>query len=110
VEVFPAASLAVAEIVCAPLLAEALFQESVYGADVSAEPRLEPSSRNCTLVTPTLSVAFAKMIAVPVNVAPLAGEVIKTVGRVVSAALGVTNVKSPLVDCTPLEFVECTRK
>jgi hypothetical protein len=59
---------------------------------------------------PTLSDALADTVTVPVTVAPFAGEVSEIVGGVVSTALGVVKVKSPLVDWIPPEFVECTRK
>jgi hypothetical protein len=64
---------------------------------------------NCTLATPTLSVAFAETVVVPEMVAPPAGAVIETVGGVVSKTLLVWNTKSPLMDSTPLEFLERTR-
>jgi hypothetical protein len=57
-----------------------------------------------------LSVAFAETVTVPLTVAPLAGAVSEIVGGVVSTAPEVTNVKSPLMDSTPLEFFECKRK
>ncbi len=54
---------------------------------MSRTPRFAPSSWNCTLATPTLSLAFAVTETVPLTVAPLAGAVIETVGGVVSAML-----------------------
>src|SRR5205814_221915 len=43
-----------------------------------------PSAKNCTPATPTLSEAFAATVIVPETVAPLAGELMLTVGGVVS--------------------------
>jgi hypothetical protein len=47
---------------------------------------------NCTLATPTLSEAAAVRFTLPESVAPAAGEVIETLGGVVSVALAVENV------------------
>lgn len=47
-------------------------------------PAFAPSNWNCTLATPTLSEAFAVTLTVPETVLPAAGEVIETVGGVVS--------------------------
>ena len=53
---------------------------------MSGDPSATPSSRNCTLVTPTLSLAVAETVtAVPLTVAPPAGAVTVTVGGVASA-------------------------
>jgi hypothetical protein len=49
------------------------FQDTWYGAVVSSLPRKLPSSWNWTPATPTLSVAVAETVIVPVTVAPLAG-------------------------------------
>src|SRR5437867_2500974 len=81
----PAASRATAVRLCTPLLAVAVFQDTVYGDDASSLPRLAPSSLNCTPTTPTLSEAVAVTLKVANIVAPPAGEVIDTVGAVVSA-------------------------
>ncbi|OLE66802.1 MAG: hypothetical protein AUG09_05650 [Acidobacteria bacterium 13_1_20CM_2_68_7] len=51
---------------------------------MSSEPRLEPSTRNCTPATPTLSEAEALTVVVPETVAPDAGALMLTVGGVVS--------------------------
>src|SRR5437773_1118566 len=80
----PAASRATAVSVCEPLLAVVVFQETEYGAAASSTPRLAPSSRNCTPTTPTLSEALAVTLVVPPTVAPETGEVMLTVGGVVS--------------------------
>src|SRR5258708_5028019 len=66
----PAASRATAVRVCEPLLAEAVFQDTEYGAAVSSAPRLEPSSLNCTPTTPTVPEALALSLVVPETVAP----------------------------------------
>src|SRR5690348_8798591 len=49
---------------------------------------LTPSSWNCTPATPTLSEAFAVTPMVPETVAPAVGELIDTVGAVVSGGPG----------------------
>jgi len=54
--------------------------EYVYGDVVTTLPTFAPSSWNCTPVTPTLSLAVAVTLMVPDTVAPLAGEVMETVG------------------------------
>src|SRR5947207_900765 len=64
----------------------------VYGAVRSSAPRFAPSSLNWTPTTPTLSLAFADTVTVPVTDAPAAGAVIATVGGVRSS---VVNVQSP---------------
>ena len=47
-------------------------------------PTFAPSSWNCTLATPTLSVALAATVTGPDSDAPLVGEVRVTTGGVVS--------------------------
>src|SRR6266849_8457376 len=84
----PAASRATAMMVCEPLAAPVVFQETEYGALVSSAPKLAPSIVNCTPATPTLSEALAETGTVPWIVAPLLGEVTLTVGGVVSAGGG----------------------
>src|SRR6266516_110387 len=81
---FPAASRARAVSVWEPLLAVVVFQETEYGAVVSSAPKLAPSSRNWTPATPTLSEALAFTVIVPATVAPDKGDVMLTVGGVVS--------------------------
>jgi len=66
------------------------------------------STLNCTLATPTLSVAFADTVITPESVALAAGEVIETVGGVVSPA--VANVMSGLEALELLASVDRTRK
>jgi hypothetical protein len=80
----PAASRAIAVMVCEPLAAPVVFQETEYGALVSSAPKLMPSILNCTPTTPTLSEALAVKLVVPETVAPAAGDVTLTVGGVVS--------------------------
>jgi hypothetical protein len=59
-----------------------------------AAPLLALSTLNCTLATATLSLAVAVMVTVPDSVALATGELIATVGGVVS--FGVAQAKSPL--------------
>src|SRR5439155_327802 len=80
----PAASRAATVRVCEPLVAVVVFQETAKGAAVSSVPSAAPSSKNCTPATPTLSAALAVTVSVPETVAPLAGELMLTVGGVVS--------------------------
>jgi hypothetical protein len=75
---------------------------------VIAVPVFALSTLNCTLATATSSVALAATVTVPEIVAFAAGEVIETVGGVVSA--GVAQAKSPLTAELLLESVECTRQ
>jgi len=51
---------------------------------------LDPSTRNCTPATPTLSDAVALTVVVPDTVAPFAGELMLTLGAVVSELETVT--------------------
>ncbi len=85
----PAASRATAVSVCEPFVAVVVFQETAKGAAVASAPRAAPSSLNCTPATPTLSAALAVTAIVPETVAPLAGEVMLTVGGVVSLATAI---------------------
>jgi len=54
---------------------------------VIAAPVLAVSTLNCTLATPTLSLAVAESMTVPAIVALAVGEVTDTVGGVVSAVV-----------------------
>ena len=81
----PAASRATAVMVCEPSLTEAVFQGIEYGALVSSAPKLTLSILNCTPTTPTLSEALALKLVVPETLAPETGDVMLTVGGVVSA-------------------------
>src|SRR6266516_207980 len=84
----PAASRATAVRVCEPLLVVVVSKAIEYGAVVSSTPLLTPSSWSCTPATPTLSEALAVTVTVPDIVAPFAGEVMLTVGGVVSGGGG----------------------
>ena len=88
----PASSRAIAVSECAPAATPNVFQSRSYGAAVSSAPRSAPSSRNCTPVTPTLSVAVARSVTVPPTVVPSAGAAIDTVGPCVSGGGGSTVV------------------
>src|SRR5438874_3247776 len=58
-----------------------VFHLTAYGGVVTSAPSAAPSSRNCTPVTATLSVAVADtMTLLPVTIAPSAGDVIATTG------------------------------
>ena len=70
---------------------------------------MAPSKVNCTLATPTLSLALADNPTVPDRLAPALGAVIDTVGGVVSVVLLVEKTASPLMDSIPAAFLECTR-
>src|SRR4051812_23548204 len=82
---FPPASRATAVTWWPPFAAVFVFQLVEYGALVSALPRSLPSSLNCTLATPRLSLALAVTLIVPETVAAFAGAVSETVGAVASA-------------------------
>src|SRR5439155_461437 len=84
VVVWRAASRSTAVRVCEPLAAPVVFQEIEYGAVVSSAPKLAPSILNCTPATPTLSAALAVIVTVAGTVWPFAGELMLTVGGVVS--------------------------
>src|SRR5262245_44407403 len=88
--VCPAASRAMAVSVCEPAPEAAASHDAEYGALVSSAPTLTPSTRNCTPTTPTASLALAVTVTVPLTDAPEAGEVIDTVGAVVSTLFTVT--------------------
>ena len=59
---------------------------------VSSVPRLVPSRRNCTPLTPTLSEALAEIVIVPEIVAPEAGDVMETEGACESIGGGTAAV------------------
>ena len=80
VVVWFAVSRAVAVSVCSPLLAVAVFQETLYGLDVSSLPKLTPSSLNCTPATPVSSLALAVTETDPDTVALFAGADTDTTG------------------------------
>src|SRR6266404_451894 len=95
----PAASRAIAVMVCEPFVALSVFHCAEYGAAVSSAPALLPSTRNCTPTTPTLSEAFAVSVIAPDTVAPADGEVIDTAGAVVS--LKTVTVTELELHCAP---------
>ena len=87
---------------------------------MSSLPTAEPSTKNWTPATPTLSEAEALIAIVPETVAPEAGDVMLTVGGVVSAGGAFDTVTVTAVDvlwfpaasraravreCEPLETV-----
>src|SRR5207248_461884 len=80
----PAASRATAVKVCEPLTTAVVLNEGSEGRGVGTAAIGAPSAKNCTPATPTLSEAFAVTGIVPETVAPLAGELMLTVGGVVS--------------------------
>ena len=84
VPVLPDASRATADSVWAPLAAVVVSHVTAYGGVVTWTPRFTPSSMNWTPATPTLSVALAETVTLPVTVAPARGAVIAIVGGVVS--------------------------
>src|SRR5439155_10946804 len=67
-----------------PAVAVVVSHGTEYGAVVSSAPRLAPSSWNWIPATPTLSEALAETVTVPETVAPEVGNVMLTVGAVVS--------------------------
>jgi len=75
---------------------------------VIAAPTLALSTLNCTLATATLSLALAVKFTAPESVALAVGDVIDTVGGVVS--LDVEQAKSPLTAEWLCASVECTRQ
>jgi hypothetical protein len=84
--VLPAASRATADSVWAPLAVVVVSHVTAYGGVVTWTPRLAPSSLNWTPATPTLSVALADTVTLPLTVAPARGAVMAIVGGVVSAS------------------------
>src|SRR5690242_17988545 len=80
--VLPAASIAKTSILAAPFGTEREFQLKLHGA-AAAFPTILPLTRSHAHVTPTLSVALTVTFTVP-DTAPLAGEMMPTVGLTVS--------------------------
>jgi hypothetical protein len=74
VVILPALSIAVAVIAWLPSLKPVVSRLIVYGAAGCTEPKLEPSTKNCTLGTPRLSEALAPKLIVPRTTELLAGE------------------------------------
>jgi len=104
----PAPSVAVAVRTWLPLERGIVFREYAYGALASADPVFAPSTLNCTLATATLSVAVAVTFTIPDKVALAIGELIATVGAIVSPT--VEAVISPLVTELPVASVDRTRR
>ena len=69
--------------VCEPFAECVVSQEKLADADV-LEPAIAPSKYHSTFVIPTLSDEATFTLTTPVTVVPLLGEVIWTVGAVVS--------------------------
>ena len=89
---FPAASRAVAVKVYEPAARDEASQVAEYGEATSSVPRLAPFTLNWTPATPILSEAEAVIWMLEgARVTPLIGEVMETVGAVVSEVV-VTNV------------------
>jgi len=105
VPVFPPESVTTAVSVCVVLVAVVVFQLMLYGADVTADPRLLPSNWNCTLATlsPPLAAAVAVTGTVPLTVDPLTGAVMLPVGG--TAALLTVTATPLLVPVFPPESV-----
>jgi hypothetical protein len=93
----PAASRATAVNVWLPFDADVVFHAAEYGLIVSSAPAFTPSTLNCTPMTRTLSDALAVIVTVAETVDPLAGAVIDTDGRVLSALLTVTLTEAEVV-------------
>ena len=89
VEELPAASVAVALIVCVPLVSVVVRRLAVNGATLIVDPITLPSTLNVTPVTPTLSEALAEIDRVPDTVAPFVGEEIEIEGGIVSVGTAV---------------------
>ena len=64
-----------------------MLQANAYGEVVSV-PASVPSTKSSTRLTPTLSLALAETVTVPLTVAPFSGAVIDVVGGVVSPGFG----------------------
>src|SRR5438128_2340399 len=94
VVLLPAASRATAVSVCAPPETVDVSHDALNGGAASSAAIATPSTSSCTPTTPTLSLAVADTVTVPDTDALGAGDVIDTVGAVVSSTR-VVNVKSP---------------
>src|SRR5437660_93837 len=90
----PAASKALATRVCDPLATVAVDQLKESEVELVLEATCVPSMNSCIWVTPTLSEAEAFTTTVPETVAPLTGELMETVGGVVSVADGVVTFRA----------------
>ena len=99
--------MATAVKLCEPFESDVVASKKVYGEVVSAEPTFVPSTCNCTFATATLSDAEAVTVTVPETVEPAVGDVIETVGGVVSA---VTVKVALLLVALPAELLTTTTK
>src|SRR5688572_2632644 len=95
--VLPAPSRARAVSACDPLTDVVVSQLAEYGALVSSPPSAAPSRKNWTPATVTSSDAFAVTLIDPNSVAPPPGEVIASVGGVVSVFATVTATAADVV-------------
>src|SRR3981081_2035918 len=82
--VVPAPCLATQVTLCGPSATVVVFQLTAYGTAVASAASGDPSTKNCTATTSTLSEASARTVAVPLTDAPSAGELTATAGGVVS--------------------------
>ena len=96
----PAASRAMAVREWLPLPIEVVSQVTRYGSEVTSAPSGCPSSWNCTPMTPASSLAVALTITLPAT-AVAVGEVMATVGGVVSGASVVALCESDGADTLP---------
>ncbi len=94
VAVLPAASRTTAVSTRDPSVTVDVSQATAYGAAMSSAPIGTLSTRNRTPATPTSSDAPAVTVVEPETVAPGPGEVIVTVGGVVSVAAAPSPVTS----------------
>src|ERR1700722_17741280 len=88
VPTFPFASLAFARSVWVPFADFVVSQTYLYGEAVNGLPTTVPSSWNCKLAAPTLSVTVAETVTLPDALAPTAGAVMATVRGVVPSFEG----------------------
>src|SRR5262249_10999927 len=88
----PVLLVATAVNVCGPLMLAVVSQSTLYGAVVSAVPRLVLSILNCPDVTGQPPPAVAATVCAPLTSAPLAGVVSDTVGGVGLLTVTVTAV------------------
>ena len=86
---FPAVSYAIALSTKLPLILLSVFHTTEYGAVVSDTISVVPTYIS-TFATPTLSEALAKIVTLPLSVEPAVGDVIDTVGAVMSGLFTVT--------------------
>jgi hypothetical protein len=98
--VVPTIFVAMALMVCEPSVTPVLFHVVVYGDEVMAEPRLEPSTWNCTLESPKLSEADAESVTLdPETVAPFEGAIKEMTGVLVTVTV-VLHVPVPALPVT----------